>query len=897
MEQLYQYQRRVYDALMHGRSVILQAPTGGGKTRAALYPFLENLERYGLHQKPSVSAEAQLPLSCRYAVPMRVLASQFEQEYRDYITTLDERRDLRLRERYTDSLGVPVPAIQTGETPDDPRFEAPLTFCTIDQLLSNFIGSPYALGSAQANLNVGGVVGSYLVLDEFHLYPLEAGAGARKTTLAMLRMLNGLCRFVLMTATFSSRLLDELGALLDAEVVRVTDADELAEIMGDRQRTVRVSADALSAAGILSSHAAACARGAGASLVVCNTVAQAQTIYAQLRDALDVSAVRGELASTRLQLLHSRFTTADRQTKRELLEQWLGKGAWVDGRYAEPSTIVVATQVVEVGLNISVGALHTELAPANSVIQRAGRCARFVGQRGDVIVYHPLAPHAGEPDSGRSLADFGKLADDTSVARREARAAYLPYDRETCEATWRELVRRVEASGGSPLALGFADEQALIDVVHADADAAMIADFKGSADQTLDKIKESLRTHAQGAGTELIRDVTNVSVIIHDDPESISTRPYDWDAFSLRPSTLLKRWNELCERKEALGLGWTMMTMEPDIHVREEGDNSREPHYLWRRVSEEAHGAQISAALRLALPSALATYDADLGFRLLVDKAPTPRSWVSQPIGRTRGMRGGYGGKQGSYLEHITGLMRAYNYSVRRELVWVTQRLETRLGLTAGSIDEAVRLAIACHDIGKLARGWQAWAHGWQALLVERYGLAYMVQPGREFLAKTDRLDDWRVEQAVRREMPMKRPTHACVGVRVAGNLIARRLLESGSAPGKVGRLALATYSAIARHHAPTAREYDDATWDEAALAVIGEALAVCGIPATPERLALLTLMEQKRGELSEAYLAEPSFDLCPDDPADTPALTTWLSFVIVRALRLCDQRAERDLG
>ncbi|MGH2502666.1 MAG: HD domain-containing protein, partial [Ktedonobacterales bacterium] len=301
----------------------------------------------------------------------------------------------------------------------------------------------------------------------------------------------------------------------------------------------------------------------------------------------------------------------------------------------------------------------------------------------------------------------------------------------------------------------------------------------------------------------------------------------------------------------------------------------------------------LSAAIRLALPSALATYDAELGFRLLLDEATASNGWVSKPTARTPRGRGGYGGKQSSYLEHITGLMRAYNYSVRRELVWVTRRLESRLGLAAGSVDEAVRLAIACHDIGKLTRRWQTWAHTWQALLVESYGPAYAVQPDRAFLAKTDRLDDWRAEQKLRSEMSVTRPNHACIGVLASCNLIAQRLLE-GDASGQVGPLALAAYSAIARHHAPTAREYDDAAWDEAARAVIGQALAVCSISMTPERLALT---EQRYGELPEAYLIEPSFDLSSDEPTDTPALATWLSFVIVRALRLCDQRAERDLG
>jgi hypothetical protein len=49
----------------------------------------------------------------------------------------------------------------------------------------------------------------------------------------------------------------------------------------------------------------------------------------------------------------------------------LGKDAWEDGQFvggdSDSGTIVVATQVVEVGLNISAGVLHTELAPANSL--------------------------------------------------------------------------------------------------------------------------------------------------------------------------------------------------------------------------------------------------------------------------------------------------------------------------------------------------------------------------------------------------------------------------------------------------------------------------------------------------------------------------------------------------
>src|SRR5579884_2285235 len=118
---LYPYQKLVRKHLRAGRSVIVQAPTGAGKTRAALYPYFEMLDQ----AQPGMLAA--LPPICRYGVPMRVLATQFEREYREYFAKLDLKRGTDFMRRYHDQLGLPVPAIQTGETPDDPEFASPLT--------------------------------------------------------------------------------------------------------------------------------------------------------------------------------------------------------------------------------------------------------------------------------------------------------------------------------------------------------------------------------------------------------------------------------------------------------------------------------------------------------------------------------------------------------------------------------------------------------------------------------------------------------------------------------------------------------------------------------------------------------------------------------------------------
>src|SRR5258708_10250379 len=196
---LFSYQQCVFDALREHKPVVLQAPTGAGKTRASLYPFLHACAR---------PEAIELPGQCIYSVPLRTLANQFVHEYHSTVQDYRQQYNLQALQRVS---------LQTGERPQDPRFESDLLFTTIDQTLSSFLSIPYALSTSLANFNAGAILGSYLVFDEFHHFPMNRdGSGAFATTMHVLRILGSLTPWTLMTATFSRTLLSGLCKLLDA---------------------------------------------------------------------------------------------------------------------------------------------------------------------------------------------------------------------------------------------------------------------------------------------------------------------------------------------------------------------------------------------------------------------------------------------------------------------------------------------------------------------------------------------------------------------------------------------------------------------------------------------------------------------------------------------------------
>ena len=121
------------------------------------------------------------------------------------------------------------------------------------------------------------------------------------------------------------------------------------------------------------------------TLAIVNRVDRAQA----LRNALEKSLAARTPGAPTLALVHSRFRPADRAREMEKV---------TDAEDRNPhGRIVVATQAVEAGVDISAAAMFTELAPWSSLVQRFGRANRYAKlPNGADVHWIDLLPPAAE---------------------------------------------------------------------------------------------------------------------------------------------------------------------------------------------------------------------------------------------------------------------------------------------------------------------------------------------------------------------------------------------------------------------------------------------------------------------------------------------------------------------
>lgn len=360
----YPYQTRFATDLVLPQ--LVDVPTGIGKTAMAVLGWLW---RRRFHEDEAVRTAT--PRRLVYCLPMRVLVEQTKESAEKWIDTLVEANYIA-----TDS----APAVYTlmgGETDLDwdsyPEADA-ILIGTQDQLLSRALNRGYSMSRYRWPMHFALMNNDCLwIMDEVQLM------GAGLPTTAQLQAFReklgtyGPAKSIWMSATLKS---DALATIdfkeqskrfqklsLESEdrtnqavVTRLNAQKLLAKAQTDwREENAQRYAKELSEE-VYRHH-----QTGTLTLVVLNRVQRAQALFM----ALQQNIKRSE-SSPDLLLIHSRFRPSERQHQRERLKQIPPQGR-----------IIVATQAIEAGIDLSARTLFTELAPWSSLVQRFGRCNRY----------------------------------------------------------------------------------------------------------------------------------------------------------------------------------------------------------------------------------------------------------------------------------------------------------------------------------------------------------------------------------------------------------------------------------------------------------------------------------------------------------------------------------------
>jgi CRISPR-associated endonuclease/helicase Cas3 len=403
---------------------LVHAPTGAGKTAAAIVGWLWRYFHSGL----------PTPRRLAYCLPMRVLVEQTRDEARKWTAALQLPRP----------VGVHV--LMGGEEPDewdlDPEKPA-ILIGTQDMLLSRALNRGYGMSRFRWPMHFGLLNNDCLwVLDEIQL--MGTGLATSTQLQAFRESLGtfGTVKTIWMSATllpswlasvdYRDRIEPELRlAKQSLSPTKDYKAKGLRERWiaekpvepatlvedGDTLNNMLAADDTTGLAKFVAKRHQA----GSITLVIVNTVNRCRELFKAIQKTYVAPKAKGRgkpavetKPSPDLKLIHSRF----RPKEREAWRTWLTQDAKSLQTACPLGRIIVSTQVVEAGVDLSARTLVTELAPWPSLVQRFGRCNR----RGEFRRDNPARVFwvdVSSPDE-KKAAPYSK--DELDAARERIRA-------------------------------------------------------------------------------------------------------------------------------------------------------------------------------------------------------------------------------------------------------------------------------------------------------------------------------------------------------------------------------------------------------------------------------------------------------------------------------------------
>lgn len=348
---------------------LLNIPTGVGKTAAVVLSWI--YRRRFAEKKIRDSTPRRLV----YCLPMRTLVEQTFKVASKWLTSLkiDANSDAGV------GLEVLMGGADTGEWFEYPERDA-ILIGTQDMLLSRALNRGYGMSRYQWPMHFGLLNNDCLwVMDETQLMGVGLKTSAQLQGLRSKSATYGLTQSIWMSATLDTSPINTVDHREPATgFVRqtLTEADRSFEPVQrrlaakkplDRANIVLTAeTEKKNYARELALEIRSAHRAGELTLVVLNRVARAQELYNELKNLQKAKSKPAPLTAE-LALIHARFRPQDRKLQEAKL---------FSETIPENGRIVVATQAIEAGVDVSAMTMFTELAPWPSLVQRFGRCNR-----------------------------------------------------------------------------------------------------------------------------------------------------------------------------------------------------------------------------------------------------------------------------------------------------------------------------------------------------------------------------------------------------------------------------------------------------------------------------------------------------------------------------------------
>lgn len=317
---------------------IIEAPTGYGKSTISMIMSL-----YTLHEE----------FKSIIVFPTRIL---LEGQYKDFLTLFDKGGEMIVGKRYM-------------HNPDSRYLIKPITLTTVDTFSLNLFGiSPedleniiYERSYGHYFFSIFSTLFSNIILDEVHL--LADSTKSLSFLIALMKIAEKFNqKIIFMSATIPKILEENIKKIFSDKIkfIRFSSEDDSDFCKNRTSKEYEIHLLEFSKNDKYSKIKKIIEENKNKYskiLVIFNTVREAIEFYDFLKGKVDFNVF----------LLHSRFTEKDKNKKIEEIINLRNENKY----------IVISTQAIEVGVNISSNLLITDIAPPNSLIQRFGRFLRF----------------------------------------------------------------------------------------------------------------------------------------------------------------------------------------------------------------------------------------------------------------------------------------------------------------------------------------------------------------------------------------------------------------------------------------------------------------------------------------------------------------------------------------